>query len=408
MRGVHSSEEEMLQERVICYRRLGSRTLTTGEVVEAVTPDWLSSRDHVWLRAMCEELEDLAGETAALADERVFSHVLPIARLHGAGRVRVMGVWAVERRRWTSRVASPVAPEKIRAAVFAAKVGRTRAEALAYAASELGIPEAAIEESLFADRSDARLLVAPPEAASPRTLEERYNMALTQAFLMRSTRVSALVREHVRSVVRYAKLKGLMCTFEECDAGTLLTFSGPLALFHETTKYGRALSGMLPNLSSTPGWAMRAEVRLRGLTHLLELDAATTPLPLVHALPKTHDSLVERRLMTDVRRSRTGWALVREDTVVRVNQRLFFPDFTLVAPDGVRRVRVEIVGYWEPKYLAEKVEALAAVQEPIVICVDRRHARGALAPRANVLPFDKGRIDVATLFATATTLLSFA
>jgi predicted nuclease of restriction endonuclease-like RecB superfamily len=231
---------------------------------------------------------------------------------------------------------------------------------------------------------------------------ERYNLALSQALLMRSTRAVAVVHEHTRSVVRYAKLHGLMATFEACEDGTRIDLSGPLSLFHETTKYGRALAGFLATLATTPAWSLRAEVILRGDRHLLELDASA-PLPRTHALPARSDSEVERRLALDVRRLRSGWELLREDTVVRVGKRLFFPDFTLVAPEGRGRGRVlvEIVGYWDPTYLARKVEALAAVTAPIIVCVDERHATGALAPRDGVLAYRRGRIDAPMLLAAA-------
>ena len=382
------------------YRRLERQTRSTGEIVERIVPDWLTSRDQVWLGVLAQELEGLGGQSAIAADERVRATLIPVARRHGAGAKQVMGVWAMERRRWKSRVASPIPPERIREVLFEAKVGRSQSEALLATSHTLGIEPATLEACLFADRRDARILVPPPDVASPSDLLERYNMTLAQAFLMRSRRVVALVRAHARSVVRYAKLTGLMATFEGLADGTLMTFSGALSLFHETTKYGRALAGILPSLAATADRALRADVVLRGERYSLELDA-TAPLPLLHALPKPTDSAVERRLVNDVRRLCSGWELAREDTVVRVGARLFFPDFTLRAPDDRGRVLLEIVGYWDPVYLANKVEALAAVETPIVVCVDERHASGALSPGPNVLSYRAGRVDAVALLAAA-------
>jgi predicted nuclease of restriction endonuclease-like RecB superfamily len=111
---------------------------------------------------------------------------------------------------------------------------------------------------------------------------------------------------------------------------------------------------------------------------------------------------VERRLAADMRRLNAGWELAREDTVVRVGTRLFYPDFTLVSARG--RVLVEVVGYWTPEYLASKAEALRAVEGPIVVCVDERHAQGELSPRRGILIY-RGRIDAATLVAEAERML---
>jgi uncharacterized protein len=385
----------MLQEHLLAFRRISA-----DERSATLVPDWLTSRDEVWLRAMVEELDALVGQPAFAVGERLRDAVAPLARRHGAGFKRALAAWTVERRRWRSRVASPVKPEKIRKTLFSLKVGRSRSAALDEAARLLGLEHETIEASLFADRKRCRVLVAPAEPASPADLVHRYNLALAQGLLLRSTEVHAVMRAHARSVVRYAKLHGLMATFESQEDAVSMALSGPLALFHETTKYGRALAGILPSLAATPGWSLRARVLLHGESHVLALDASA-PLPRTHALPATSDSLVEKQLAKDLRRARSGWELVREDTVVRVGRRLFFPDFTLVAPGGRGRVLVEIVGYWDPTYLANKVDALAAVDTPIIVCVDERHATGALSPGPRVLPYRGNRVDAAALVRAA-------
>jgi predicted nuclease of restriction endonuclease-like RecB superfamily len=382
----------MLQDRLLSFRRLEG---------DRVVPTWLTSRDEVWLRVLVDEAEAFAGRSADAADERVRDAVIPIARLHGAGARAVLGVWCIERRRWKKRVASNVPPERIRRTVFGLAVNRSRPEALEEASRELGLAPAEIEGSLFADREGARVLVLPSDPPTPAELVERYNLALAQALLMRSFEIVAEVRANARRVVGFAKLHGLMATFESLDEGTKVTLSGPLALFHETMKYGRALAGFLPALAVTPAWSLSAQILLGGRRHELALDA-TAPLPRTHALPASSDSAVERRLAVDLRRLASGWELAREDTVVRVGSRLFYPDFTLVSARG--RVLVEIVGYWTPQYLASKAEALRAVKVPMVVCVDERHARGDLSPGPGVLAY-RGRVDVSALVAEAERML---
>ncbi len=369
-----------------------------------MVPTWLTSRDEVWLRVLVDEAEAFAGRSADAADDRVREAVMPIARLHGAGARAVLGVWCVERRRWKKRVASSVPPEQIRRTVFGLAVGRSRAEALDEASRQLGLAPADIEDSLFADREGTRVLVPPGSPPTPAELALRYNLALAQAMLMRSFEVVAQIRANARRAVGYAKLHGLMATFESHDQGTKVTLSGPLALFHETTKYGRALAGFLPALAVTPAWSLAAQILLGGRRHELVLDA-TAPLPRTHALPASSDSGVERRLAVDIRRLASGWELAREDTVVRVGSRLFYPDFTLVSARG--RVLVEVVGYWTPEYLASKAEALRAVDVPLVVCVDERHARGDLSPRPGILAY-RGRVDASALVAEAERMLGAA
>jgi predicted nuclease of restriction endonuclease-like RecB superfamily len=184
----------------------------------------------------------------------------------------------------------------------------------------------------------------------------QYNLALAQGILFRSEEVTVHVREHVRSVVRFAKLLRLLCTYAESPKGTVLRVSGPLSLFRQTTKYGRALASFLPSLLSTPGWEIEARCVL-GDQKLRFLASAADPLARPHALPRATDSKVEERLLRDVRKLGSEWTISRESAAVPLSDGgVFFPDFTLARGDD--RVLVELVGFYTPEYLASKLRAL--------------------------------------------------
>jgi len=99
-----------------------------------------------------------------------------------------------------------------------------------------------------------------------------------------------------------------------------------------------------------------------------------------------------------------GWRLERESAVVStgVGSQLFYPDFTLTSERGAR-VLVEIVGFWTPDYLAKKQQALAAVHEPIVVCVDERHATQVGVPSSDdtIVITYRDRIDAGALLDAA-------
>jgi len=348
----------------------------------------------VWLRELVAEAGASDGRRVDAADERVISLVAPIARRHGSPRRVVEAVWSVERRRFGARVDAPVPPEQIRRLVFELAAERSREEALALAAHELGLEETSIPSLLFADRTGARRLVS---RASPRTeaeLASAYNLALVQALLGRATEVVALVRASVRGVVRAAKLLGLMMVVDEiADGTTRLVLSGPMALFRDTLKYGRALARWFPAVVATPGWSVEARVLLDGESLRLALDG-NSPLPRTHAIQRAHDSRLEARFERDLRRLGSSWRVERESAVVRVAARVLHPDFTLVSDRG--RVLVEIAGYWTPEYLAQKAALLDAVRVPFVMCADARHAPERLALDPRVLLF-RGAIDAASV-----------
>lgn len=375
-------------------------------------PSWLSSRDEVWLRPFCDEIEVFAGRTVAGVESRVTAFAELLSRQHGVGTRRVEGVWLVERRRWRKQIDAPVAPEHLRSVVFDYASRYERGDALARAARVLGIDPESIGRYLFADREDERILLPPEDAPSPASLVDSYNLALAQSLLTRALRIKVLVRSDARHVLSYAKLLGLMAAFVEREDGIEIELSGPLSLFHQTTKYGHAVARFLPALASTVGWACIAQVRLRGETHVLRLSAAD-PLPRTHALPRGFDSKIERRLARDMKElgPARGWRVERESAVVStgVGGQLFYPDFTLVSERG-GRVLVEVVGFWTPDYLAKKQRALAAVHEPIVVCVDERHVGelGIPMTESGVVVTYRDRIDAAALLDAAERALAGA
>lgn len=377
----------MLPPAYLSYRR------RADGVVE---PRWLEPRDEPWLRELLAVTSALAGQRVSVAKPRLGSALGAVAERHGASRRVVQGVWLVERRRWRALVASKRPPPEIRKVLFPLAAERAREEALAMAGEALGLSRDEVVSSLFADRPTARVLTPPEGDRTTRDLMADYNLALARGLLARSTEVVATVRANVRSVIGYAQLRSLMSSIEAMPDGTTrVSVSGPLALFHDTLKYGRALALWSGAVAATAGWQLEARVLL-GKHHelgTLTLDGST-PLPRTHELPRAHDSKLEARLEADVRALGGGWSVSREGTALRIGGRLFFPDFVLTK-DGVA-VHVEIVGFWTPEYLAQKARVLTRAGAPVVFCVDERHAHGALAAGAQVITF-RGRVDASAL-----------
>ena len=391
-------EPDMLPDRLLSFDRTADARLL---------PRWLGPRDDVWLVELVAEARAAAGATVGEVDDRLVDTVARRAHAHGVGRRTVEAVWLVEQRRWRSVIDATVPPERVRRVVFDRAAERGRDEGLLAAASELGLPATEILRVLFADRAQDRRFVAPATEATPQDLRERYNLALAQSLVVRSIALVASVRGHARNVVSFAKLLRLMVVFEETADGVLrIGVSGPLSLFHDTTKYGRALAMWLPALVATPEWRLDSRVVVRGETLVLALDA-TAPIARTQKLPRAFDSKLEARLDRDLRRLRSRWRVERESEVIRVDRRLFFPDFSLIAEDGCR-VAVEVAGFWTPGYLADKLRLLESANRPFVLCLDRRHADRALSPRPNVVLFD-GHVDAAALVdACATELARFS
>jgi predicted nuclease of restriction endonuclease-like RecB superfamily len=356
------------------------------------------------MRRALAEYRDLAGIARANVDRAWLERIEPRLLAEGATYAAAHGVKHLLDRRFPARVGSAVAPERIREVVFGiAAAGGDRADVLDRAASELGVTAEKVDAWLFADRAAERLLAKPAEEPTPSAMVLEYNLALVQGLLLRAVRLRVVLSESLRAVVRYAKLRGLLAAFREVEDGrTSMEASGPLSLFRNTLKYGRALAGFFPVLTTTPTFLLDAACRVRGRRVLVRVQTGD-PLPRAQALPREHDSAVERALTRDVRRLGTGWRLERESAVLRAGARLVFPDFTLRRGDT--RVLVEIVGYYTREYLERKAASLRSAGAPhLIVCVDDALDCGEIRfDGASVLRFRR-RVDAARLLAMADAL----
>jgi len=373
------------------------------------TPRYLSARDEVWVRAVVDVFDAYVGRSVGERELEIEGRVREIARSHGVSARAADGVAHVLSRRFKSEVETKLDPANVRALTFE-EAGRDeqfdRDAALVRAAGRFSVSVEELTRALFADRPERRRILAPPSPASAADIVESYNLSLVQGLLLRSERVTVDVREHVRAVVRFAKLSGLLCTYAVGENATRLEVSGPLSVLRHTTKYGFALASFFPAVVATTRFRLEARCVLKGEPLLVHIDA-TDRLARTHKLPKDADSAIERALARDVRRLGSAWSLVREADAIAINGRAFFPDFTLRHADGFV-VLVEVVGFYTPEYLRSKLEALrGAATRPLVVCVDESLACEDGEVPGTVLRF-KRRADAAVLLAAADRLRDLA
>ncbi len=365
-------------------------------------PRYLTSRDEVWVRAVVDAFDEYVGRTIGDRDADLPARVRAIAREHGAPSRVADGIAHVLARRFKTDVDAKLDPSHVRAVTFehaAREDVFVRDAALFCAARCLSIGVDELTRALFADRPARRRIIAPTTAATAAEIVEAYNLALVQGLLLRSERVTVDVREHVRAVVRFAKLAGLLCTYAVGEKGTRLEVSGPLSILRHTTKYGFALASFFPAVVATTGFRLEARCVLKGEPLVVHIDA-TDRIARTHKLPKDADSAVERALARDLGRLGTAWVLLREADAISVHGRSFFPDFTLRHPDGTL-VLVEVVGFYTPEYLRWKLQALrGAASRPLIVCIDVSLACDDGEIPGAVLRF-KRRIDAKLLIEAA-------
>jgi predicted nuclease of restriction endonuclease-like RecB superfamily len=367
--------------------------------LDRVVPHFLGANDHPWLRGLLEEMDRFAGRRQRELDERLREASLGT----GSTGHRTLAI-DVARRLWGSRRESVVAPRAARAALFgaAAEQCRPRDAIVAMVADHLGHTSAELEQSLFADLPGERVVVPPEHPISPGELALRANLMLAQGLLFRATSVVIEAEGNARTLVRHARLRGLICTVARGSAAAdaTLHISGPFALFRHTLVYGRALGELLPLCAWCHRFRLRARCVLRDRPLVLELGPNDPVFPA--AEPQRHDSRLEERFDRDFRRLAPDWDIIREPEAVRAGDTLVFPDFALQhRTDCRRRWLVEIAGFWTPEYLARKLaQYRAAGLSKLILCIDeaRDCADGDVPADATVVRFRK-RVDAAAVLA---------
>lgn len=370
-------------------------------VGDRVVPDWLGPTDHPWLRDLLDRAAAAEGGTVAALEERLAAplpRAAPPRRLTMAREV-VRGLVTAQ------PPPREPPPRALREAVFLASAeGRagtdwSRERSLAVAAARLGVAAAALEEGLFADLPEERLVRLPEPLPDPAGLAARVNAALAACLCARAATLRVRAWGNARDLVRHLRLRGLLFVARALPDGYELAISGPTSLFRRTTLYGRAYASVLPRLPWCERFELSARVAVRGGEAELRLGPSDPVWP--SAPPRRFDSVLEARFAADLAKRHPGWELVREPAPVEVDGSCWFPDFALGRGD--RRWFVEIVGFWTPEYLAAKLARLRRAEGAgWVICVDERLdcGVGELPPSVHVVPFRR-RIPVEAVIAAA-------
>lgn len=356
--------------------------------------DYLSSKDERWLAALLGECARFNGKRLAELRERLaepLGIVAPKNKLRGAVRV-------LERLLPEPAPREP-APRDLRAKLFraAAMPNMTRERALVAVAESLGVDAPLVERSLFADLAGERRIGAAPRDLTPSRLLLLVNQALLFGVLKRAVRVRIRAWDRGPSLLRHARKLGLICIASGTSRELLLDVSGPFALFRKTELYGRALASLLPEAARSPHFELLAECALGRGQELLTLRVLPSDPVFGPREPLAYDSRLETRLVRDFEKLRSPWQVRLEPEAVVISGATLVPSFELVAHE--QRHRFELVGYWTPQYLRDRLAELnAAGVENYVLCVDeaRPCGEGELPTGSRIFPY-KTRLDARKL-----------
>jgi predicted nuclease of restriction endonuclease-like RecB superfamily len=264
----------MLTGRLACVRYARDR----------IVPAYLDVDDPGW-REVAERLLELfrgqAGRTRGELEEEVHEAFgdAPAQLIH-------QGLAKLLEDRCQFEVSSGHPPDQLREAVFrAAALARVPATGeggqppegqpllpafdrdlvLRQVAGPLGLTPEAVSQGLFADLKSEQRLVHFKDMTAEQLLQ-RYNVALAQAVLLRSTGMKVHVRreppQRYRQLLRLVKFHRLVCEVEATGPDAYcFRLDGPLSLFLSTQKYGLQLAKFLPAVLHCKDFDLEAELR---------------------------------------------------------------------------------------------------------------------------------------------------
>jgi predicted nuclease of restriction endonuclease-like RecB superfamily len=302
----------------------------------------------------------------------------------------VRGLSTLLERRCIFEADSALDPVEARKVVFKeasrirASSSSEREDVLRRVSAELSISYEALERSLYSDVENELILRDFKPLPDPGTLLRYYNLSVTQTLLFKSLRVEFSTSGNWKNIFRRVKWLGLIYSVERSigDSGGgggaqryKVALDGPLSLFKMTERYGTSIAKLLPEITASDSWNIKAEILSRsrgGRIYNFEADSKELrDLILVSGRwdgsgederqPQVglYDSTTEEKFARSFLSYGSGWTLRREPEPLVAGTHVLIPDFGF-EKDGMK-VYLEVVGFWTPDYLERKTAKLSSI-----------------------------------------------
>ena len=362
---------------------------------EQIRPRYVEADDEEYLRAagdLVALFESHEGRARASLEESLQEYVGT-----GTDYKILRGFIKLLTDRCEFETSSPVEPPEIRRALFTkARLNHpvideeTRARVLAESARELACEPSALDGALYADLPENQTL-ASFETTTPAALLDLYNVAQAQALLYRSVEMRLWLEpqgpEGYREIFNAIKAYRLIHTVRGASRdGYEVRLDGPASIFQRSQKYGIQMAVFLPALLLCAGWRMRAEIQSRRGVAYFELTSRQTRLRSHYDTLRGYENPVVERLASVWSRGAGGWSLGQSGEVIDLGDSAFVPDFVLRKEATGERVFLEVLGFWTPQHLRERLLEFdhAGVKNFILAAWD--DLRGTRDPMTNVPP----------------------
>jgi predicted nuclease of restriction endonuclease-like RecB superfamily len=372
--------------------------MLTGNLVrvryakQRIVPYYIDDADPNWLASAERLLELFRGQEGRTRGQ--LEEDLADAFGDEGGQLVYRGLAKLLEDRCEFEIDSGQPPEQLREAVFRAATefrkavptpanGKEAALPAAFdrnavlrrVADELGMTAEEVNRGLFADLKSEQKLIRFKDISAEHLLQ-RYNVALAQAVLLRSTRVHVALRHEpparYRQLLRLVKFHRLICEIERTGEGCYqLHLDGPLSLFSATQKYGLQLALFLPAVLLCRDYEVTAELRW-GPERRPKTFTLTPAERLVSYLTDSGTYVPsELAMFVDLFRKKVeDWDIAEETEVFPLGDGFWVPDFRLTHRGSGRSVYLEVLGFWRKSSAEVHLQRLKQhATEPFLLAV---------------------------------------
>jgi predicted nuclease of restriction endonuclease-like RecB superfamily len=281
-------------------------------------------------------------------------------------------------------------PEQLREAVFRAAAQERQADrplalapfdrqaVLRQVAARLELTPEAVSQGLFADLKSEQRLIAFKDTTAERLLQ-RYNVALAQAVLLRSSGMRVLVRsetpQRYRQLLRRVKFHRLMCEVTATGPDAYcLCLDGPLSLFQATLKYGLQLALFLPAVLQCRDFDLEADLRW-GPQRRLKHFTLSSRDGLVSHYPDTGMYVpADLQMFIELFRKKVaGWDISELTDLLALGSTFWAPDYRLRHRASGQTVYLDVLGFWRRSSVEKHLQNLRQhASQPFVLAVSEQ------------------------------------
>jgi predicted nuclease of restriction endonuclease-like RecB superfamily len=267
------------------------------------------------------------------------------------------------------------------------------ARRLLAAADQLGVAAEEIPNLLWMDLADERPVTLPSGRPAELRLAAFANVDKIQRAVRRARELRLRVPGDAHELIRTARRYGLLATVTVDGEATVLDVIGPLALFHDTTVYGRALAALVPLLADHPGFELEVQCDFGHGTTTLRVapPVLLPPVPISRGKPS-----LAARLARDLAKAAPAAHVELDPPPIASGVDLLYPDVRI--DHAGTRWWIEILGFATADYLTCRLAAYAAAGiTNVLLCADDKRLEVGADTR-RLLGF-RGQVKAAAVLA---------